>query len=105
MATAVLKMLIPGLLALMLGAPALAQQSVEFTRGEAIGLVCSSCHGTNGISFGRVPSLKGMPAQKIEQAMLDYRSTNSNIRLMDRIAKGYSVEDITVVSDYFGSMK
>lgn len=92
-------------LLLLVGGSAQAEQSVEFTRGQAIGLVCSSCHGTDGISFGRVPSLKGMSAEKIEAAMLAYRNDESNIRLMDRIAKGYTTEEIAIISDYFGSMK
>lgn len=97
------QLLICGLPALLLGAT--AQASTEFTRGEAIGLVCSSCHGTNGISFGRVPSIKGMSADRIESAMLAYKADTQNIRLMDRITKGYTEEDIAVVADYFGSMK
>lgn len=86
-------------------AKGLREIPAEITRGEAIGLACTSCHGANGVSFGSVPSLKGRPAAELEKMLLAYRANDDRTTIMSRIAKGFSKEDITVVSDYFGSMK
>lgn len=87
------------------GAQSLDELPLEFTRGQAISLACSSCHGTDGISFGSVPSLRGRPAAELEEMLLTFRETEDLGAIMSRIAKGFSEEELTMVSDYFGSMK
>ncbi|CAG0911151.1 unnamed protein product [Cyprideis torosa] len=82
-----------------------ASQTMEFTRGQAISLACSSCHGTEGVSYGSVPSLKGRPAEQIEEKMQLFKKMSDKVTIMSRIAKGYSEEEITMVADYFGSLK
>lgn len=82
-----------------------AESPMEFTRGQAIGLACSSCHGTDGISFGSVPSLRGRPAAELEQMLFSFRNTQDRALIMSRIAKGFSEQELTMVSDYFGSLK
>ena len=81
------------------------QQLAEPTLGQSIGVVCSACHGTDGISHGSVPTLKGLSFNSLEKSLLRYRSGEKKGTIMNRIAKGYTPDEITAVSDYFGSMR
>lgn len=73
--------------------------------GAMVGRTCNGCHGTDGVSKGAAPSLKGIPAAYIEKAMLDFKSGKRPATVMGRIAKGYSDQEIAAVGQYFGSMK
>ncbi len=72
--------------------------------GETIGVTCNGCHGTDGNSQGAAPSIKG-PAKNIEKAMLDFKNDKRPATIMNRIAKGYTDEEITAMAKYFASLK
>jgi sulfide dehydrogenase cytochrome subunit len=73
--------------------------------GQAIAFTCNGCHGSDGMSKGAAPSIRGLPASYVESAMKDFKSDKRPATIMDRIAKGYSDEEITAVAVYYASMK
>lgn len=73
--------------------------------GQAIGFTCNGCHGSDGVSKGAAPSIKGLPASYLESAMKDFKAENRPATIMNRIAKGYTDEELTAVSQYYASMK
>ncbi len=73
--------------------------------GEAIGFTCNGCHGYDGMSKGAAPSIKGLPATYLENAMRDFKSDKRPATIMNRIAKGYTDEEIKAMSEYFASLK
>ncbi len=73
--------------------------------GRTIGVTCNGCHGTDGVSKGAAPSLAGRPSAQLEKAMLDFKTGKRPATIMDRIAKGYTDEEIKAMSDYFANMK
>ncbi|MEN8176380.1 MAG: c-type cytochrome [Pseudomonadota bacterium] len=73
--------------------------------GRTIGITCNGCHGTDGVSKGAAPSLKGLPAEHIKTSMTMFKSGTRPSTIMGRIAKGYSDEDIAAMSDYFANLK
>lgn len=73
--------------------------------GQAIGVTCNGCHGTDGHSKGAAPSLAGRPSKQLQKAMVDFKSGARPATIMGRIAKGYSDEEIVAVSDYYSSIK
>jgi sulfide dehydrogenase cytochrome subunit len=75
------------------------------TIGRTIGVSCAGCHGTDGRSLGAIPSLSGMTAGEIEAAMLAFREDKRPGTIMNRIAKGYTNNDIAVVAEYFANLR
>ena len=73
--------------------------------GEIIGFTCNGCHGTDGVSKGAVASVKGMPAQYLEQAMKDYKTGSRPSTIMGRIARGYSDAELAAVAQYYSGLK
>lgn len=74
------------------------------TSGRTIGFTCAGCHGTDGKSHGAAPSLQGLPAELIEQSLLDFKYDRRPATIMGRIAKGYSDAEIAAVAQYFAGL-
>ena len=61
---------------------------------------CASCHGTFGQSSGpATPTISGMKSSYIATVMKDYQSGERAATVMDRIAKGYTNEEIQRIAD------
>jgi len=73
--------------------------------GQAIGFTCAGCHGTDGDSQGSAPSLKGEDAETLKEMLMDYKTDKDEGTVMNRIAKGYSDEEIAAVAEYFSQLK
>ncbi len=81
------------------------QVTMAGASGAMIGRTCNGCHGTDGVSQGYAPSLKGLPANYLKQTMQDFKSDKRPSTIMGRIAKGYSTDEIAAVAQYFGGLK
>lgn len=78
----------------------------ESPSGRALAYTCAGCHGTNGNSNGpATPSIAGMSALFLEEAMLAYKAEERPSTIMARIAKGYSDEEITAMSAFFAEQE
>jgi cytochrome c553 len=66
---------------------------------------CVTCHGVGGKSDGTIPSIGGMDAQKIKEAMLAFKSDERKATIMNRIAKGYTDKEIDAVSRLLSAQK
>jgi sulfide dehydrogenase cytochrome subunit len=73
--------------------------------GQAIGFTCAGCHGTDGESQGIAPSLKGEEEQSLRLMLMDFKADTKKGTIMNRIAKGYSDEEIAAVAKYFANLK
>lgn len=72
---------------------------------KALSITCAGCHGFNGVSVGPAsPSLAGLPHEYFVDAMVAYQDGTRPATVMDRIAKGYSAEEIKLMADYFSAM-
>ncbi|MFN2349218.1 MAG: cytochrome c [Thioalkalivibrio sp.] len=78
---------------------------VKNTSAANLARTCFLCHGPQGRSPGDVPSLVGRDSAWIAAAMRDYRSGNREPTVMDRIAKGYTDDEIQALSDYLGQLR
>ncbi|MBY0612597.1 MAG: cytochrome C [Beijerinckiaceae bacterium] len=61
---------------------------------------CGGCHSTHGGAGAPMPSLHGLKAADITAAMLDYRSDRRQPTIMNRIAKGFSEDEIKAISNW-----
>ncbi|MCB1802786.1 MAG: c-type cytochrome [Gammaproteobacteria bacterium] len=65
---------------------------------------CAGCHGTDGQSTGpAIPNLAGISATYFSDSMKAYKDARP-ATIMNRIAKGYSDEQIEAMGEYFAAM-
>ncbi len=62
---------------------------------------CAGCHGPDGDSPGSIPSLKGLSADDIISSMKAFKTDQRKGTVMNRIAKGYTDEEIHLMAGYF----
>ncbi len=70
--------------------------------GQALAFTCAGCHGTDGSSVGpSSPSIAQMDPEVFIDAMQAYKADQRNSTIMNRIAKGYSDEQIKGMAWFF----
>jgi sulfide dehydrogenase cytochrome subunit len=84
-------------------APALAQAS---NAGRDLSAACFTCHGTNGNSVAGVPpSLAGRNSAELFQTMKDFQAGKRPATIMHQQAKGYTDEQLTLITAYIATLK
>jgi sulfide dehydrogenase cytochrome subunit len=67
---------------------------------------CAGCHGTDGSSTGpATPTIAGMSAEYFKTTMDEYKKDVRKGTIMNRIAKGYSEEEIALMADHFAAQE
>ena len=75
-------------------------------RGAMLGNTCAGCHGTRGVSANsKIPPLAGQNPAELISVMLAYRDGSRKGTIMNRVAKGYSDDEINAIAEYFGSFR
>lgn len=74
----------------------------EMAPGNVMANTCYSCHGTNGVSAGAMPTISGKSQKFIARTMKDFQSGKRKGTVMNRIAKGFSDAEIDALSKAFG---
>lgn len=70
--------------------------------GQALAFTCAGCHGTDGSSVGpSSPSIAAMDPEVFIDAMNGFKADARNSTIMNRIAKGYSDEQIKAMAWFF----
>jgi sulfide dehydrogenase cytochrome subunit len=66
---------------------------------------CAGCHGTDGKSVGpATPNLAGMSESYFIDTMAAFKDYSRHATIMNRIALGYSDEQIEAMGQYFAAM-
>jgi len=66
---------------------------------------CSGCHATTKSVDTPVPRLVGRRPAEIEAAMRAFRAGQKPASVMDRIAKGFSDDEIEAIAAWYGAQK
>jgi sulfide dehydrogenase cytochrome subunit len=66
---------------------------------------CSGCHAANPRVDTPVPPLAGRPAADIAKEMIAFKSGERKGTIMDRIAKGFSDEEIQAIAAWYAGQK
>ncbi len=80
---------------------------------------CANCHGPDGRSPGAIPSIAGLPEAELKAKLLAFKSegvpagstvsssagATAGTTIMNRLAKGYTDDQITALSHYYAQMK
>jgi sulfide dehydrogenase cytochrome subunit len=80
-------------------APALVQ--AEMASGAVLTNTCFSCHGTDGKSAGDMPTIAGKSEDYITQKLKAFKSGELEATVMDRIAKGFTDDEIAALAKFF----
>lgn len=64
---------------------------------------CFSCHGPDGKSAGAMPWIAGKSADYITKVMIDFKTGKVDSTVMQRIAKGFSDEEIKALAQFFSA--
>jgi sulfide dehydrogenase cytochrome subunit len=83
-----------------LASPAAAQGE----RDAILAMSCAACHGTDGRSPGSIPAIAGKPAAYLQSTMKAFRDGSRPATVMNRLAKGYSDEEIAALARYFSTV-
>ena len=85
---------------LFLSGPAVAQQPapvpVPFAKEPPGASSCSGCHGRSG----GIPAIKAKSADEVAAAMLEYRAGQGSPTVMDRIARGFTEQEIRDIASW-----
>lgn len=76
-------------------------QAEELSRAAMLSVSCEGCHGTGGRSPGAIPSIAGKSAKYLRETMERFRSDESQVTVMGRHVRGYTEEEIRLISEYF----
>ena len=66
---------------------------------------CSGCHPASKSIATPVPDLNAMDAARIETAMQDFRAGRRPATVMDRIAKGFTDNEIKAIAAWYAAQK
>lgn len=62
---------------------------------------CAVCHGTDGRSTGEIDSLAGISTRELVEEMNEMAADPHEGRLMGIVAKGFSLQEIQALGQYF----
>lgn len=66
---------------------------------------CAGCHGTDGVSTGpATPSIAGLSEIYFTDTMAAFKSGDRHSTVMNRIAKGYTDEEIKLMAGHFARL-
>jgi cytochrome subunit of sulfide dehydrogenase len=66
---------------------------------------CSGCHATSAKVETPVPRLIGRPAAETVKAMQEFRAGQRPASVMDRIAKGFTDEEVQAIAAWYAEQK
>jgi len=66
---------------------------------------CTGCHPSSARVVSPVPRLTGMDRAAIVRAMQEFRSGTRTGTVMDRIAKGFTDEEIQAIAAWYATQK
>jgi sulfide dehydrogenase cytochrome subunit len=66
---------------------------------------CSGCHPASSRITSPVPRLAGLDRAVIVRAMQDFRSGQRAATVMDRIAKGFTDDEIQAIASWYATQR
>lgn len=84
-----------------------AAQATDPNLARNLAATCANCHGTNGyaVKDAGLDSLAGLDKAKALQKLADYKSGNKPASVMHQISKGYTDEQLDLITTYYAAQK
>lgn len=87
----------------LIAAAAAAEPARTGPSVEALSFNCYTCHGPDGRSPAAMPSLQGKHADYLLRRLLEFKQGKGHPTIMDRIARGYSDEELASIAAYIAA--
>ena len=88
-----------------IGASLIAAAVVASAEPPAGAASCSGCHPASSRIASPVPRLAGIDRAAIVRAMQDFRSGQRAATVMDRLAKGFTDDEIQAIAAWFATQR
>jgi cytochrome c553 len=95
----------PKFLAAAIGVASIAAAVVASAEPPAGAASCSGCHPASARVTSPVPRLAGLDRAAIVRAMQEFRSGTRTATVMDRIAKGFTDEEIQAIAAWYATQR
>ncbi|HEY7362497.1 MAG TPA: cytochrome C [Methylomirabilota bacterium] len=92
-------------LAAAIGVSSIAAAVVAWAEPPAGAVACSGCHPASTRVTSPVPRLVGLDRVAIVRAMQEFRSGQRASTVMDRIAKGFTDEEIQAIAAWYAGQR
>ena len=92
-------------LAAAIGSASIAAAVVAWAEPPAGAASCSGCHPASARVTSPVPRLGGLDRIAIVRAMQDFRSGQRAATVMDRIAKGFTDEEVQAIAAWYAAQR
>jgi cytochrome subunit of sulfide dehydrogenase len=66
---------------------------------------CAGCHGQAGSGEGAVPPIAGYDRDAFIAVWAEFQANERPATIMNRIARGYSDEEVAALAEYFASLR
>ncbi|MBX3497997.1 MAG: c-type cytochrome [Alphaproteobacteria bacterium] len=73
--------------------------------GQAMAQTCYVCHGPGAKGSGQIVALAGLPRDHLARQMSDFKADKRPGTIMNRIAKGYTDEQLALIAAYLAALK
>ena len=92
-------------LAAAIGCVSIAAAVVASAEPPAGAASCTGCHPASSRVTSPVPRLSGLDRAAIIRAMQDFRSGQRTGTVMDRIAKGFTDDEIQAIAAWYAALR
>lgn len=89
----------------VIGCASITAAAVASAEPPAGAASCSGCHPASARVTSPVPRLAGLDRARIVRAMEDFRSGKRAATVMDRIAKGFTDDEIQAIAAWYASQR
>ncbi len=99
--------LMPLLAAAGLLATSWTSHAADPNLGRNLAATCANCHGTNGraVPGAGMDALAGIDKANTMKKLTDFKSGAKPATIMHQIAKGYTDEQLDLITTYFAAQK
>lgn len=92
--------LVAAVSALLAGSAAAQQRSAAISDTELAAQACNVCHGNASYVSPTMPRIRGVDAGALYAALVELKTDKRPATIMNRIAKGYSDEQLKAIAEY-----
>ncbi|MCC5973822.1 MAG: c-type cytochrome [Rubellimicrobium sp.] len=81
----------------------LPQTATADDAGHLLAQSCAGCHGQEGAGVGAAPAIAGISAEDFIAMWAEFQADERPATIMNRIARGYTDEEIAALAAYFAA--
>jgi sulfide dehydrogenase cytochrome subunit len=82
-----------------------APYAMADTAAPLIAQSCAGCHGQDGAGIGATPTIAGYDAEEFVRVWEEFRANERPATIMNRIAPGFTDEEVAELAAYFASLR